>query len=102
MVVLITNWGNWNLISKCSVKIDKQLKKALVTDRQSIPLYLMRFRIFSLLDTGVYDYKRYNSWSMYSHAGKCQESNKEASLIGKFQQGHGQCGEYSCIQKLDC
>lgn len=103
MVILLTNWGCQQLISKCKIKITKQIRDVFDIHCEYMPIYFFRYHIFLLLKTQLnYSFRRYTAWSLHKRTIACAESGKEAELIGKIQQGHHECNEHSCIDILNC
>lgn len=109
LVILFTNWGRQHLISRCRVKVNRQIQKAFdFIKRGYTPIYYIKLRIFLLLDIGL-DFDDHvcchiavAPWNILKMATTCKESDNETELVGKIQKGHYDCCQHSCLKTVNC
>ena len=101
LVVLLTNWKDQHLISRCKVKTNKQIRRVFGIRGSKVQIYHLRLNIFLLLDTPLKgDF--YFFLEIRKRTEACTEADREAELVGGMQQGHSGCSEHNCISTLDC
>lgn len=103
LVILLTNWGSQRLISRCQVKVNKQIQEVFDLECGYTPIYHLRRHIFLLLDVELdYDHGHYTIWSLRKRALACTESDSETELVGQIQKSHNQCSEHNCLKIVNC
>jgi len=101
LVVLLTNWRDQHLISRCKVTTNKQIRRVFRLRGCKVQIYHLRFSIFLLLDTPLkLDFHHY--LGTQKRVVACAESDKEIELVKEIQQGHNECNEHNCLSTLNC